>query len=144
MAILIPQRPDTVKPGANSWGKLLPAAGTVIGGVIGTAFGPGAGTLAGATAGAGIGATVAGLGQAALGDSMEGKRVGGQSVTPLSQSGAMQRRQQVLQQDPYEQLKQANFALDMAPKEIQQAYRPQLDEAMSLARKQKSYGEQLA
>ena len=82
-----------------------------------------------------------------------GGAVGGLAATALNKSGnsqaqsvpesAMSRRGQQLAESPDQALARAKIALETAPKELQQAYGPTLDEALALSRKnrpQNQYG----
>lgn len=131
------QRKGEVRRGnpiAGQFGKV----GTLFGGLVGGAVGGPGGAMAGASAGGAIGNMIGN----SYGRSAIDEVVAPPSAPTVSTNSdsAMQRRMVKIQQDPYEAIKQANLALEYAPKEIRDTYKAPLNEALSLAYKEQSAG----
>lgn len=121
-SVLIPQRQAETKKADNNAG-FLRTAGLFTGSVFGN---PGLGSAAGEAAASST------YGKNAEDRMMEAPSA--ESVDPQSETAAS-RRMAKIDQDPYTQIAQANMALERAPKDVQDAYRKPLEEAMEIARK---------
>lgn len=99
----------------SGFSRLAQGIGTVLGGVAGSII-PGAGTAAGAALGSTLGGAAGGLAQ--------GGGSGPQSLQP------MQRRVEVMDQSPLQDVIDAKAALPEAPPAIQAQAAPILDEAL--------------
>lgn len=120
-SVLIPQQQNRVQRGDQSASKILPAVGTA----VGSAFGP-------------AGAAVGGLAAGALAGQLDtaDKVIHAQNAPGVQEAeSAASRRVAKIDADPYTAIAQANMALERAPKDVQEAYRKPLAEAMEIARK---------
>lgn len=114
-SILVPQKKQ------NPVGGLLPMAGQI----VGSYFGPVGGMVGGM-----IGQQVSGSMNKPGPGAIEAPESDLESTSPID------RRKEKLDEDPYEAVRKARLALEQAPKELQDAYRDTLDQAVKMGRPQ--------
>lgn len=121
-SVLVPQRQNKVERGSDNYSALLP----IVAGAVGNAIVPGAGGAVGAAAGSYLAKEMA----------TPDKVIGAQNTEAVQEAeSAASRRLTKINADPYTAIAQANMALERAPKDVQEAYRKPLEEAMEIARK---------